>query len=324
MKNICAKSNGAVSYQQSGIRITSRLKEINLHKCQQQNLNRMKRINLFYVQIVLYIYFGTITSKVLSQNNNYEIFALKFGERTNKIPVSDAAVGATGNDSLNVCFMYWLLKGNNGKIILVDAGFTDDMKINPKFIAWSPPEQMLAKINIKPEEVTDIILTHPHWDHIGGIDLFADAQVWMQKDDYDYFVGTAWQEGENKNGFNEKDVLKIVQRNLNKKLILVKGDNIEILPGIKVFTGSKHTYESQYVLVRSGSDKVIIASDNAWFYYNLTSLLPIPLTHDAKAYSENLKRMKTMVTSVDLVIPGHDPLVFSKFPSVAKDIVKIK
>jgi glyoxylase-like metal-dependent hydrolase (beta-lactamase superfamily II) len=284
----------------------------------------MNKIKLLYAPIVLLIYFGTaITSKAFSQNNNYEIFALKFGERTNKIPVSDAAVGAAGNDSLNVCFMYWLLKGN-GKIILVDAGFTDDMAINPKFITWSRPDKMLEKINIKPADITDIILTHPHWDHIGGIDLFPDAHVWMQKDDYDYFVGTAWQEGGNKNGYNEKDVLKIVQRNLNKKLTLVKGDDIEILAGIKVFTGSKHTYESQYVLVGSGSDKVIIASDNAWFYYNLISLLPIPLTLDAKAYSENLKRMKTMVTNIDLIIPGHDPLVFSKFPSVAKEVVKIK
>ena len=82
------------------------------------------------------------------------------------------------------------------------------------------------------------------------------------------------------------DVLKIVNRNLNQKLKLVQGDDIEIYPGIKVFTGSKHTYESQFVLVDSASDKVIIASDNAWFYYNINSLLPIPVTHDVKAYSK--------------------------------------
>lgn len=284
----------------------------------------MNKARLFYAKIILLTSLGvTIASAAYNQNYNYEIYALKFGERTNKTPVSDVAVGATGNDSLNVCFMYWLLNGN-GKIILVDAGFTDDMKINPKFITWNSPDKMLEKINIKPADITDVIITHPHWDHIGGIDLYPDAQVWMQKDDYDYFVGAAWQEGGNKNGFNEKDVLKIVQRNLNNKLTLVKGDDIEIIPGIKVFTGSKHTCESQYVLVSSGDDKVIIASDNAWFYYNLISLLPIPITHDAKAYAENLKRMKTMVKNMDLIIPGHDPLVFSKFTTVASDVVKIK
>lgn len=276
-----------------------------------------------YSAIILCACFVAITVNVSAQNNKYEIYALKFGERTNKIPVSDAAVGAKGNDSLNVCFMYWLLKGN-GKIILVDAGFTDDQPINPKFITWTRPDKVLEKINIKPGDVTDIILTHPHWDHIGGIDLYPDAMVWMQKDDYDYFVGAAWQKDGNKGGFNKTDVLKIVNRNLENKLTLVKGDDKEILPGIKVFIGSKHTYESQYVLVDTHSDKVIIASDNSWFYYNLTSLLPIPSTLDSKAYAKNLQRMKTMVKNIDLIIPGHDPLVFSKFPKVAEGVVKIK
>lgn len=112
------------------------------------------------------------THNVFSQNDTYEIYVLKFGERTNKVPVADLAVGASGNDSLNVCFMFWLLKGDNGKTVLVDAGFTDDQEINPKYIFWTRPDKMLDKINIKASDVTDIILTHPHWDHIGGIDLF--------------------------------------------------------------------------------------------------------------------------------------------------------
>ncbi len=31
-----------------------------------------------------------------------------------------------------------------------------------------------------------------------------------------------------------------------------------------------------------------------------------------------------MVKNIDLIIPGHDPLVFSKFPKVAEGVVKIK
>lgn len=69
---------------------------------------------------------------------------------------------------------------------------------------------------------------------------------------------------------------------------------------------------------------MIIASDGSWFYYNVINLLPIPLTFDSKAYVENLKRMRSMVKDVDLIIPGHDPLVFAKFPKVAEDVVKIR
>jgi len=146
----------------------------------------------------------------------------------------------------------------------------------------------------------------------------------MQEQDFNYFVGTAWQKAIDSSGFNTKDVMKIMQKNIAKQLTLVKGDSIEIMPGIRVFTGSKHTYESQYVLVGTGNNKVIIASDNSWLYYNLVNLLPISLTFDTNAYLQNLKRMRAMVKNVDLILPGHDPLVFSKFLKVIDDVVKIK
>src|SRR3989338_11285770 len=35
----------------------------------------------------------------------------------------------------------------------------------------------LTKLNIKPEEISIILLTHSHWDHIGNLDLFKNAKV---------------------------------------------------------------------------------------------------------------------------------------------------
>jgi glyoxylase-like metal-dependent hydrolase (beta-lactamase superfamily II) len=93
-----------------------------------------------------------------------------------------------------------------------------------------------------------------------------------------------------------------------------------------VFIGSKHTFENQYLLVNSNSktNKILITSDAIWLYYNFDKLLTIPrYIIDPKAYVEAMKRMKTLVTNPDFIIPGHDDLVFSKFPKVAEWIVKI-
>ncbi len=38
-----------------------------------------------------------------------------------------------------------------------------------------PPEKMVARLGIKPEQVTKIIVTHMHFDHIGGVTDFAQA-----------------------------------------------------------------------------------------------------------------------------------------------------
>jgi glyoxylase-like metal-dependent hydrolase (beta-lactamase superfamily II) len=274
---------------------------------------------------IFILLFTVIGFNAFSQNNSYEIYALKFASLKFKFPVTFFAVGSTSKDSVQPCYIVYLLKGKNGKNILVDAGFTETPPVyNMESFNYVRPDEMLKKINVDPASITDIILTHPHWDHIGGMDLFPNAMVWMQEQDFNYFVGTAWQKGGDSSGFSGKDVVKIIQKNIAKKLTLVKGDSVEIMPGIRVFTGSKHTYESQYVLVSTGNDKVIIASDNSWLYYNLVNLLPIPLTFDTNAYLQNLKRMRAMVKDVDLILPGHDPLLFSKFSKVIEDVVKIK
>jgi glyoxylase-like metal-dependent hydrolase (beta-lactamase superfamily II) len=274
------------------------------------------------ISVLLILFIGL---NACCQNNSYEIYALKFATLNFKMPIPFSAVGSTSKDSTDICYMVYLLKGNNGRSILVDAGFTETPAMyNMQAFTYMRPDSILKQININPTDITDLIITHPHWDHIGGIDLFPKAMLWMQEKDYNYFVGAAWQKDGDNSGFNSKDVYKIIQKNIDKQLTLVKGDSIEIIPGIRVFIGSRHTYESQYVLVGTGSDKVIIASDNTWLYYNLTSLLSIPITFDQKAFIENLKRMKSMVKNIDLIIPGHDPLVFSKFPKVAKGVVKIK
>jgi glyoxylase-like metal-dependent hydrolase (beta-lactamase superfamily II) len=276
-------------------------------------------------QVVFIVFFTLIAFNASSQNRSYEIYALKFASLKFKFPVSFFAVGSTSKDSVQPCYVVYLLKGKKGKNILVDAGFTETPPIyNMAGFNYVRPDEMLKKINVDPASITDIILTHPHWDHIGGIDLFPNAMVWMQEQDFNYFVGTAWQKGGDSSSFSGKDVVKIIQKNIARQLTLVKGDGVEIMPDIRVFTGSKHSYESQYVLVGTGSDQVIIASDNSWLYYNLVNLLPIPLTFDTNAYLQNLKRMKAMVKNVDLILPGHDPLVFSKFPTIIKDVVKIK
>lgn len=282
----------------------------------------MKRVNLLLAIL--------ISSTALGQQYyDYEIYAIEFARMNYRTHAKDIAIGANPKDTVDTSFFIWLLIGNNKKI-LVDAGYNRDAtKSQQYFLHYIRPDSALLKINVTADEITDIILTHPHWDHIAGIELFKNAKLWMQKNDFTYFVTDAWQKGGNNIGFDKQDVRKIVNANLDGKLQLIDGDSVEIFTGIRVLTGSKHTYASQHVLVntkdKSGKpDCVIIASDNCWYYYNLENLLPITLLLDANAYVRELKRMKSLVTNIDLVIPGHDRLVLYKFPQVAQGIVKIK
>ena len=281
----------------------------------------MKKTFLFTL-IILFV-----TVKANSQTPNYEVYALKYASVGFTFPVSYLVLDAPAKDSMNAIFMIWLIKGNNGKNILVDAGFLSDVEEAKDFgvINYIRPDSMLSRVGLQAKDITDVILTHPHWDHADGVDLFPNAQVWIQKEDFNYCVGTAWQKEGNK-GFNKRDVRKLLELNLAGKLTLVDGDDKEIIPGIKVYTGSRHTFNSQYVLVKSGADKIILASDNVYTYYNLEHLKSAPLnaTFDASAYVKAMVRMKTLASNIKFIIPGHDALLYSKFPVVAEGVIKIK
>ena len=110
------------------------------------------------------------------------------------------------------------------------------------------------------------------------------------------------------------------------KLILVDGDDKEIIPGIKVYTGSRHTFNSQYVLVKSGVEKIILASDNVYTYYNLDHLKSASkgATFDTNGYIKAMERMKTLASNIKFIIPGHDALLFSRFPIISEGVIKIK
>jgi glyoxylase-like metal-dependent hydrolase (beta-lactamase superfamily II) len=276
----------------------------------------------FYFSLILAAGFLSSQSQT---KTDYHIYAIKFASVGNR-PLSELASGGSKTDSVNLFFMTWLIEGN-GKKILVDAGFSRELDWVKSMVWYKSPDSVLNEMDIKPDDITDIILTHPHADHINGIKLFPKAHIWMQKEDYGYFVGQAWQTGGQNGGFEKKDVNYIVNLNIEGKVTLVDGDNKELFPGITVYTGSRHTYNSQFVLVQSGSDKVILASDNIWIYYNLDHLISSPYmagTFDTTAYVKSMQRMKTLASDDKYIIPGHDADVFKRFPMIKPDVVQIR
>jgi glyoxylase-like metal-dependent hydrolase (beta-lactamase superfamily II) len=277
--------------------------------------------------IVLLVIFLAGSFSARSQPEIYKVYALRFATLMHPSPISEWVDKGPKTDSVNINFMVWLIRGN-GKNILVDAGFLKGIPDGSDFplATYTRPDSTLLKVGLKPEDITDIILSHPHWDHIDGIGLFPNAHIWIQKEDYNYFVGAAWQAGGNNGGFNKRDVRMLLDLNLAGKVTLVDGDDKEIMPGIKVYTGSRHTFNSQYVLVQTGTNKVLLASDNIWVYYSLEHLMPpIPGgTWDPAGFVRSMQRMKTLVSDVKYIIPGHDARVFSIFPGVADGVVEIK
>ncbi|HMC30688.1 MAG TPA: N-acyl homoserine lactonase family protein [Candidatus Angelobacter sp.] len=257
----------------------------------------------------------------------YEVFAIRYASIPD-FPVSALVAGADPARKLSIAMTIWLIRGN-GRNILVDSGFYRPQFFkNWKVEGFLKPSDAVAQSGISPavkaEEITDVIITHMHWDHADGMDLFPNARIWLQKDEYTYYTGAAWQTPLTHGGIDPDDVLAAVKLNLAGRLSMVNGDAQEIIPGIICYTGGKHTFQSQYVGVNTKAGTVILASDNMYLYENLEKHAPIAQTLDTASNLRAQERMKQLAASPRLIVPGHDPAVFEKFPKVSERVVRIE
>jgi glyoxylase-like metal-dependent hydrolase (beta-lactamase superfamily II) len=269
--------------------------------------------------------FATICTVFFAGNSGseYSIQAIRYAISPG-FPVAGLVVGAPKDEKVDIAMVIWLIRGG-GRTILFDSGFHRE-----KWFKYFPmtdyvrPDEAVKLAGVKPEEVTDIVISHAHWDHMGGIDLFPKANVWIQKDEYRYYTGEAWQPGGNHGGIDPEDVKQLLQLNTEGRLRLVDGDNVEILPGIRVYTGARHTYASQYLRI-DGNPAFVLASDNCYLYRNL-STRAASATFSEADQAGNIAaqaRMIELAGSADRVVPGHDTLQFQKFPTEGR-VAKIK
>lgn len=256
-----------------------------------------------------------------SSTPEYSIQAIRYA--SDQTDLSNLVVGAP-HDQVKIAMVIWLIRGGD-RNILFDSGYHRDTFLKQFHTSdYIRPDEAVQLAGLKPEDITDIVISHAHWDHLGGIDLFPKATVWIQQDEFRYYTGEAWQPGGHHGGIDPSDVRELVRLNTEGRLRLVNGDNVELFPGIRAYTGGRHTYASQYIRVE-GIPPFVLASDNVYLYRNLIEHRASGTFSDADhaANIRNQYRMIELAGSPDRVVPGHDALQFQKFPTQGR-VAKIK
>jgi glyoxylase-like metal-dependent hydrolase (beta-lactamase superfamily II) len=248
---------------------------------------------------------------------NYSIEAIRYATAEDEL--AGLVMGAPKGEKINIAMVVWLIRGG-GRNILFDSGYHRDtfLKYFPS-TGYIRPDEAVKLAGLQPEEITDIVISHAHWDHLGGIDLFPKANVWIQKEEYRYYTGEAWQTGGDHGGIDPEDVLALVRVNTQGRLRPVDGDNVEIFSGIRAYTGGHHTYAAQYLRV-DGTPPFVLASDNCYLYRNLAEH-KASATFSEEFWPANIKNQERMIElaggNPDRVIPGHDAAQFQKYPTGA-------
>lgn len=98
------------------------------------------------------------------------------------LPDSWIFKGGSPDNKQPIVFRLYLIE-TDGRKILVDAGCESlpgfDMR---NFIG---PIKALANEGLTPDDITDVIITHAHGDHIESVKYFKNSVIYIQKDEYE-------------------------------------------------------------------------------------------------------------------------------------------
>ncbi len=245
----------------------------------------MKKNSLFFVGILI------ITNVVFAQTNKniftykvgeYEISLLSEGEQKGRSRVllgttSDMLKKYLPDGTFSNAVNAFIIRTPDN-VILVDAGFGTKILDNMK------------ALKIQPKQVTAILLTHMHGDHIGGLmnkgtRVFPNAELYVSQIEHDYWTDPATDNSQNAcaviSGYKEK--LKLfAPSELDQELT-------DLLPGISAITAYGHTPGHTMYLINSNDSKLLIWGD-------LTHALAIQMPHPEISVTYDVDANKAAVS----------------------------
>ena len=219
-------------------------------------------------------------------------------------------------------YYVWAIHRDDGPPVVVDTGFGEAAAAARGRTMIRPVAEGLRDAGIDHLLVEDVILTHLHYDHAGSLSTFPNARFHVQAAEMAFATGPRVCEREVRAPFDGEPVAQLVRRLYADHVVFHEGD-AEFAPGIRLHLVPGHTEGLMAVACDTPRGAVLLASDAAHLYANITRRLPFPIFVDEAQYALAQQRVMQLTGgSLDHVIPGHDPLVLACFPG-ENDIARV-
>jgi len=262
---------------------------------------------------------------------SYEVTAVRYGSRSTTKSDVFLHFGVYGEPDgpLQMDYFFWVAR-TAGRTILVDCGFNDVSGGRRGRTMLCPPVTALRRLGIEPADVSLLILTHAHYDHIGNVDEFPAAELIMSAREYNFWTGplggrplfaTSAETG-------DIDVLRKAHAAGRLRLLpaAAPGDAAvrqSVAAGIDVLDVGGHTPGQLVVLVRTEAGEAVIASDALHYYDEMR--LDRPFTHvaDLPAMYQGYELLSGLAVNERLLVAGHDPEVMRRYPAADGELAEL-
>ncbi len=192
-------------------------------------------------------------------SDGHLVLPISFVSPDPRAPELLASFGITQPQVEAPCNVTLLRDGTNTVIFDVGAG--------PDFMPSAGKlAPALDALGVVPEDVTHVVFTHAHPDHLWGVlddfdePVFVNAQHMMGKREFDFWIdpGAADTLDEGRKVFAAGALRRLQAL---EDHILTFSENDEILPGIRAHASFGHTPGHMSFLLRQGNDVCLVAGD---------------------------------------------------------------
>ena len=256
----------------------------------------------------------------MTQSANWDVYVMEFARSKNQ-PWVDLISGMYQEGVMDLPFSF-ILAQREGRNLLIDTGFMQEDSCNGfsrKFgiPTWISPLRMLAEMGLKADDISDVVVTHAHFDHMGAIAEFPNAHIYIQKSEL-----LSWYEmialprrfGHLTAIIDPDNLRTALDASIQHRVTLVDGDKDNMLPGIHVRLGSGHTIGQQFVVIETGKGRRVVSGDCVYSRRQFTGLnndgVYAPLNNAVGSVWEQLKTIDKMNDELggdlDRLIVLHD------------------
>lgn len=250
--------------------------------------------------------------------------------RSDKVPTTIITAETMMPEFVPFPLGFAYIEEGSGRRVLVDIGFTEKewstayaqgvQSGNLKGFGF--PLEALARLDVGPGDITDIILTHLHLDHASGLNQFPKARFYVQKAELQFAITAPEFKFTTHGHYHPETVVDIVRLAYAERVTILDGDR-GLFPGIRAVHTPGHTPGHQCVTVETDTGLVTILGDAAHSYGNFFGEKAGAINTNMIQGLQSYRKIKE--------IPGYDAdkvVVFhgievTKFPEVAEHVYKI-
>lgn len=243
----------------------------------------------------------------------WQVYAFRYAAMPERYE-AELFVGGRPDANWGMDYFFWALKSDD-RVIVVDTGANAE-KMPPK--GRTPlisVTEALAGIGVDAAAVTEVFLTHAHWDHVGNLDAFPNARFWMQRAEMASITGPDMTYAKIRGSYQADEAQRLVELVYEDRLTFLDGDGA-FADGVDYVLTPGHAAGQTALLVETAAGRLLLASDAVHYYKEIQDELCFLAFNDAKAMLASLRRCRALVGGDwDRMIPGHDPIVSTRYPA---------